>query len=318
MITTRRAPAAVTMLLGFMSMQPAQGGQTVLWTQAGEELNFSNVAVAFSPAPGVLTGSGAGILEESPIGDGQALILWDLNTSGRVDLRHETAEPEIALIQYRFQAYIESGSTGNNSVLLRLGNGSALSSVANAAISVELRHDGILRFEFNDGAGGRTGMNHPVGLDTPFEVSLVVNATGTAAAYAGPGGSRELAPAHYDIYVDDEPAGVDLPLLGAYAGTGITRMWFMSGTSSASIAPTVHLDNIILYTDGDVAVPPGGVDTFWGRTVVAGYIDSGSWLGWLYVDAAPWIYSVVLDKWIYCPQGPDADITLGAWAYFLR
>jgi hypothetical protein len=241
-----------------------------------------------------------------------------LNESGRIDLRYEQSEPQIALLQYRFQAYIESGSTGGNSTLFRIGNGATLNSISNTAISLGMEADGNFRYEYNDGTGGRIGSNYLVGLDTVFEVSLVFNATADESEYNGPEGLKSLAAGHYDLYIDNVLIAGDLPALSPYSGTGVTRMWFLSGTGSVAIAPTIHLDNIIIYSDGDVAVPPGGVDTFWGQTVVDGYIDSGTWLGWLNIEKAPWIYSLTLDKWIYCPQGPDADISLGAWAYFLR
>jgi hypothetical protein len=49
--------------------------------------------------------------------------------------------------------------------------------------------------------------------------------------------------------------------------------------------------------------------------VVDGHADTGSWLGWLYVATEPWVYSYVLDGWLYVPDCPDAA---GGWVYAAR
>jgi len=43
------------------------------------------------------------------------------------------------------------------------------------------------------------------------------------------------------------------------------------------------------------------------------YVDTGAWIGWLYVGSEPWVYSVTLGKYIYVPE---SSVTAGGgWAF---
>jgi hypothetical protein len=53
----------------------------------------------------------------------------------------------------------------------------------------------------------------------------------------------------------------------------------------------------IATTAGDVT--PKGPPPFDAYDLVDGYVDTGSWLGWTYVENAPWAYVVDLSKWVY-------------------
>ncbi|MEX0329802.1 MAG: CAP domain-containing protein [Puniceicoccaceae bacterium] len=44
-----------------------------------------------------------------------------------------------------------------------------------------------------------------------------------------------------------------------------------------------------------------------------GYCDTTPWLGWIWAENDPWIWSVSLGKWIFCP-GENVS-TSGAWVY---
>lgn len=55
--------------------------------------------------------------------------------------------------------------------------------------------------------------------------------------------------------------------------------------------------------------------TWAGYPIVDGWVDTGDWLGWLYVDFDPWIYSHTLKNFMFFPDEPDAN---GAWMYVLR
>lgn len=53
----------------------------------------------------------------------------------------------------------------------------------------------------------------------------------------------------------------------------------------------------------------------WNGYIVAdGWVDTGSWMGTLYVNHAPWVYSVNLGKYIYIPQQFD---NRGSWSFIL-
>ncbi|MEX0325799.1 MAG: family 16 glycosylhydrolase [Puniceicoccaceae bacterium] len=54
--------------------------------------------------------------------------------------------------------------------------------------------------------------------------------------------------------------------------------------------------------------------TSWGPWEIhSGYVDSSPWMGWLWVKNDPWVWSVDLSKWLYCPgQGVTES---GGWVY---
>ena len=69
------------------------------------------------------------------------------------------------------------------------------------------------------------------------------------------------------------------------------------------------------------AFPGNGIiepDT-WGDEawiVTDGFVNTEGFLGWLYVEMAPWVYSYALDQWIYIEE---ANVTAtGAWGYISR
>lgn len=44
-----------------------------------------------------------------------------------------------------------------------------------------------------------------------------------------------------------------------------------------------------------------------------GYCDTSAWMGWLWVDYAPWLWSLDLNHWIYCPTESVGES--GGWVY---
>jgi hypothetical protein len=70
--------------------------------------------------------------------------------------------------------------------------------------------------------------------------------------------------------------------------------------------------------DGSTAV--GGAENrvvfryFWGTYEVSGgYCDTTPWMGWLWVENDPWVWSVDMNHWLYCPGENFTES--GAWAY---
>lgn len=56
-------------------------------------------------------------------------------------------------------------------------------------------------------------------------------------------------------------------------------------------------------------------ETTWGghSANVEGQVDTGDFLGWIFIKHAPWIWSYTLNRWIYAPDpGPAAP---GTWCY---
>lgn len=66
-----------------------------------------------------------------------------------------------------------------------------------------------------------------------------------------------------------------------------------------------------------VADVEGTLDpTYGGYPVVDGWINTESFMGWLYVGYAPWLFASSLDKYIYLPE---ADLTeSGSWIYISK
>ncbi|MEX0329914.1 MAG: formylglycine-generating enzyme family protein [Puniceicoccaceae bacterium] len=60
--------------------------------------------------------------------------------------------------------------------------------------------------------------------------------------------------------------------------------------------------------------PIGASGTTWGLWPVdGGYVDTGSWMGWLWVDSDPYVWSFSLSQWLFVP-GENVSQS-GAWVY---
>ena len=46
------------------------------------------------------------------------------------------------------------------------------------------------------------------------------------------------------------------------------------------------------------------------------WAETGSWLGWLYIEPAPWVWTPLLNKWLWVDG--EADNTGGAWIWIQR
>jgi len=57
-------------------------------------------------------------------------------------------------------------------------------------------------------------------------------------------------------------------------------------------------------------------ETWGGYAVNDGLVDTGDWMGWLYVGDAPWIFSYSLSGWIY--TGEPIMVDPGSWVYFSK
>ena len=52
-----------------------------------------------------------------------------------------------------------------------------------------------------------------------------------------------------------------------------------------------------------------------GFPIIDDWVDTGHWLGWLYIAHEPWVYSLDFAKFIYMPVEGDGS---GAWTFILR
>lgn len=108
-------------------------------------------------------------------------------------------------------------------------------------------------------------------------------------------------------------ASTDQPIIAWYFGTSA------GSPGDASAGYLQYLDDIYMWVgDGaklETPAPPSG---WCGWDIAAGdYVDTGSWLEWIYVGLCPggapgWVYSVNLNSWIYVAGCPNAG---GSWVY---
>lgn len=69
-----------------------------------------------------------------------------------------------------------------------------------------------------------------------------------------------------------------------------------------------------LWLIDDIAV--GEEESICGFELVDGvHLNTGDWLGWLYAEHDPWMYSWVISSWLYIPACPDEG---GAWVYLAK
>lgn len=76
---------------------------------------------------------------------------------------------------------------------------------------------------------------------------------------------------------------------------------------------SITFSNLDAFIEGN-GEPPPPAPTFGGMEVDAsGHVDTGDFMGMLYVEMEPWVYVHDLARWVYMPD-PGEDFT-GAWAY---
>jgi hypothetical protein len=105
-------------------------------------------------------------------------------------------------------------------------------------------------------------------------------------------------------------------------GNPANIIWCMFASNSGSAATPnpgdPYLLDDIYYSAGMNLTNPLEASTSWGGYPIAndaGDVDTGDWLGWINVSAAPYIFSYSLG-WIYMTE-PDAAAT-GSWGYVFK
>jgi hypothetical protein len=54
-------------------------------------------------------------------------------------------------------------------------------------------------------------------------------------------------------------------------------------------------------------------ELWWPEPTHDGWVDTGDWLGWLYVEHEPWVWCEDLSHWMYCPS--EYITENGGWIY---
>jgi hypothetical protein len=157
-------------------------------------------------------------------------------------------------------------------------------------------------------AGSRTGLTDPGLFVTgtgDFLNAMVAN--GYAAA-SGPAIFAELQGAgHMDLSHSREAAELATSFLRFHLNSdAVARSHITSPDSQQANWATYEVKNY-----------PAWPDLWAGFEVTPdGWVDTGNWMGWLYVGSAPWVWNLHLETWMYLPE--ESVREYGAWAYILR
>jgi hypothetical protein len=197
--------------------------------------------------------------------------------------------------------------------------------------------DKIESFMFNEFGAGPVGS----GFDSIFQTGDVIRFTGTASAVrTGPDtsdmnvrafikvlGYNELgwafqvkqeytvfhditsATESFDLTVTFPDLEVDDSLQVLQIGFEVTGEFNVGDT--AIDTATITFSDIAGYIEGT-----GGAS--WAGFPVGdqGYVDTGSWMGFLYVQQPPYVYNVFLNNWMYIPE--ESVTENGAWTYIVN
>lgn len=92
--------------------------------------------------------------------------------------------------------------------------------------------------------------------------------------------------------------------------TGVGNTTIFTGTyNEKPISVGLMMDNFVNINGPSIPV-------YWSQFPYSGYsyVDTGAWLGWLFLDYAPYVWSVQLNKWLIVPD-TSAEAGQG-WVYW--
>jgi len=222
-------------------------------------------------------------------------------------------DPFTSGVEISFDGLIESGSSGQ--YLWRAGAaGGNLASLGDSAVEIRFNAGGDVRVRVD---GGQNFDDVPVGLDTPFTVSLLLNpaeAGGSSLDYDKYGITGSLGPQQFSVFVNES-------IVGTYQmqnpSENIGGFLLATGTGSNQTVPTMQFDNVSIKSGENLIPGEPGTDTYGGYPILeGGFVDTGAWLGFLYVGDAPWVWSYSINNWLFMEE-PEAD-SPGAWVYALQ
>jgi hypothetical protein len=98
-------------------------------------------------------------------------------------------------------------------------------------------------------------------------------------------------------------------------GTTTQNSFTFTYTAGTDIAFAVGTYNNYFAIDNFQIAPAGPGPTTWGGYDIGAdsWVDTGGWLGWVNVDADPWVWVINLTTFVYLPESYVED--LGAWMY---
>lgn len=103
-----------------------------------------------------------------------------------------------------------------------------------------------------------------------------------------------------DLQVNDDDGGNPDVVLKWHDTVG-------NGYANPSVFGTAVLSNHQIAVEG-------GEEIYLGYPIVDGWINTGSWLGLVYVEYAPWMWSDSLQSWVFLHESSTSAV--GGWIYF--
>jgi hypothetical protein len=192
---------------------------------------------------------------------------------------------------------IPSSEAGAGRVYVGSGSGYDLSGATDARLRLALaapgfnvrKSDGELLWTALTGLDGAAATHHA----TTNVEWVLADGTATGDFFNTPGMTPDVLTA----------ATLSVPF--EYDGTSTVVIAF------AGYDTDFGVDNIRIET----AVPPG--DTWAGYPIDSdGFVDTGDWMGLLYVGDPPWIWRYDISQWWYMPESLVSEG--GAWAFILK
>lgn len=82
---------------------------------------------------------------------------------------------------------------------------------------------------------------------------------------------------------------------------------------SSGVLTQEELEAVRLADGGKVEVS----DQWAGYDISDGYVNTGDWLGWMFIEDSPWVYNNLFSGWIYLSEDSAASAG-GSWIYVSR
>ena len=239
--------AALVASAGFLTAVSVQGNLLSLYQDAGDLANFT-----------ATTGTGTSVTEiSSAVLDGSAISMVDAG-SGKSTLRYLPSTTFLDPIQVTFD--VADFSTDSYNVFAIGADGANLAAGKQRSLGFRIESGGSVRADTPDGTILWTGAFTP---GSAFNVSIIYNPSTSAGSLdlSGSGGPV-LASGEWAFYIDaallnnGSQTSANLSELSPVDYTiGTTDFWFLTSNPSAETGLDIQLDNIVLATGADIAVP---------------------------------------------------------------
>lgn len=230
-------------------------------------------------------------------------------------------------------AFVEGGARGAR---LRITNDiiGLITSEARVPLTVTFKQDNTIQAKGDLPDSPNALIQHPIELNTEYDVDIFINVSNSSSLnYNFQGSSYTLVPESYHVFVDGELiAGIPVDGLGfaisasgaeyvtfrdsALGSATVDQIGFVSATADDGV--DWYFSNMLIMTGDSISDEGNGgpVDPegWYGFDISAeGWVDTGDWMGMIYVTNDPWVYSLDLQNWVYISA--DGVGEAGAWSY---